>query len=604
MNYNNYLNTRVLKIKANVKYIFVDYFDTTCFRHIHSSQVYLQWARVLKSKFPELGIISDDELEAMRHQAHRLNGEKYHEKPYRETMEDLYRAISEKVRKSVDRETFVDACLRADVGVEIGCQYGNRRIIKFLRKEKAKGKKIFLVSDFYLPQEVYREFLVNIQCEDLFDKVYVSESFNRTKAHGDLYEFILQENGIDPQEVVMIGDSKHADVNMARKMGLQAIRYFPLRHKLWTNFSRLTKRDFSKHSIAAKFNDLYHHSSFGEYAIPLYYFSHQLSIAAKPLWGGQNELNFFARGGYFMKKAFDAYQETVQPDSQRVKTHYFLNSRKVVFLAKDAYGNKPGADANDYTLQKEYLLAHSQAGRFYMVDEGWYNHSQQTLSEMIDVDTYGYYLGSCRKEKVAHADRCHRKGLLFEMRDDDKTQSPFFGIFCTNRSMYEQLLSAPHGSVRKYKEIAEGEAKVEEKYDEREKYIYETYTRKLQELMLLNVKGLAAWNVGREIPLRELANLMLKSALFNNRKRCRFLNDLDKNMVDNCGGNQSFQVKGVKDVHINVLELITHPANYLGMMAKVQRKLVDKPFWLPSYYVIAAMVYGYIRFLNMLESEE
>lgn len=604
MNYIKCLNMKAVKTKADVKHVFVDYFDTTCFRHIHSSQVYLQWAKVLKTKCLELGTISDDELVAMRHQAHHLNGEKFREKPYRLTMEDLYRAISEKVRMSVDCATFVDACLRADVGVEIGCQYGNQEVIKFLRKEKEKGKKIFLVSDFYLPQAVYREFLVNIQCEDLFDKVYVSESFNRTKAHGDLYQYILQENGIAPQEVVMIGDSKRADVNMARKMGLQAIHYFPLWHKLWTNFSRLTNRDFSKHSIAAKFNDLYRHSSFGEYSIPLYYFSRQLSIAAKPLWGGVNELNFLARGGYFMKKAFDAYQEMVQPDDQRVKTHYFLNSRKVVFLAKDAYDNKPDADANDYTLQKEYLLAHSQDGRFYMVDEGWYNHSQQALSEMIDVDTYGYYLGSCRKEKIAHAGRCHRKGLLFEMRDDDKTCSPYFGIFCTNRSMYEQLLSAPHGSVRKYQEIANGEAKVEEKYDEREKYIYETYTRKLQELMLLNVKGLAAWNVGQENSLRELANLMLKSALFNSKKRCRFLNDLDKNMVDNCGGNQSFQVKGVKDVRINVLELITHPANYLGMMAKVQRKLVDKPFLLPPYYVIAAMVYGYIRFLNLFEKEE
>lgn len=169
--------------------------------------------------------------------------------------------------------------------------------------------------------------------------------------------------------------------------------------------------------------------------------------------GGQVELNFFARGGYFMKKAFDAYQSLLVPKEKMVAGHYFLNSRKVVFLAKDAYDGKTGADAKDYQLQKEYVEAHSYDGKFYMVDEGWYNHSQQTLSEMIDVDTYGYYIGSCRKEKVAHPNRCHRKGLLFEMRDDDKTQSPYFGIFCTNRSMYEQLLSAPHGSVRKYKAI-------------------------------------------------------------------------------------------------------------------------------------------------------
>lgn len=305
-----------------------------------------------------------------------------------------------------------------------------------------------------------------------------------------------------------------------------------------------------------------------------------------------------------MMKAFDAYQKLVLPSSEMVNTHYFLNSRKVVFLAKDAYENKEGADAFDFKLQKDYLLAHSCQDKFYMVDEGWYNHSQQMLTEMLGVETYGYYIGSCRKEKLPFGDRCHRKGLLFEMRDDDKTLSPFFGIFCTNRSMYEQLLSAPHGSVRKYKALKDGEVEVEEKYDEREKYIYEIYTRKLQDLMLVNIKGLAAWNIDTYISLRQLARLLLKSALFNNRKRCRFLNDLDKNMVDNCGGNQSFQVKGIKDVRINVLELLLHPANYLGMMAKVQRKIVGKPYLLPPYYLFASLAYCYIRLLNLFEHED
>ena len=318
------------------------------------------------------------------------------------------------------------------------------------------------------------------------------------------------------------------------------------------------------------------------------------------MWGGQIELNFFARGGYFMKKAFDAYQTLLTPIDHKVKTFYFLNSRKVVFLAKDAFEYKEGSDARDYDLQKEYLLAHCHDGKFFMVDEGWYNHSQQALSEMIDVDTYGYYIGSCRKEKVEHENRCHRKGLLFEMRDDDYTKSPYFGIFCTNRSMYEQLLSAPHGSVRKYKSIADGMVEIEEKYDEREKYIYERYTRNLQEMMLVNIKGLAAWHADRSMSVSQLANLMLKSALFNNRIRCRFLNDLDRNMVDNFAGNQSFQVKGIKDVRINPVKLFLHPAEYLGMMAKVQRKLVNKPILLIPYYILASMAYCHIRIIDFL----
>lgn len=593
-----------MKIYSNIKYIFVDYFDTTCFRHIHSSQIYLQWAKVLKTKFPILASLSDEKLVEMRHKAHHMNGEHFYEKPYHQTMEDLYSLLSDQVKLAESCSSFVESSLNIDVSVEIGCQYGNQKIISMLRKEKAKGKQIFLVSDFYLPMEAYHDFLVNLQCEDLFDKVYVSESFNKTKAHGDLYDYILKENSIKADEVVMIGDSTHSDMKMAREHGLHSIWYFPLRHKLWTNFSRLTKRDFSNSQLKKRFHELFHHSTFAEYAIPLYYFSGKLSEEMKPNMGGHVELNFLARGGFFMKKAYDAYQKLVMPLSEIIKTHYFLNSRKVVFLAKDAYKKMDGSDETDFTLQKDYLLAHSDHGKFYMVDEGWYNHSQQMLTEMLNIETFGYYIGSCRKEKLQYDDRCHRKGLLFEMRDDNKTLSPFFGIFCTNRSMYEQLLSAPHGSVRKYKSLKDGEVQVEEKYEDKEKYIYDTYTRKLQDLMLVNVKGLTAWNIDNHISLRLLSRLLLKSALFNSRKRCRFLNDLDRNMVDNCGGNQSFQVKGIKDVRINVVELLLHPANYLGMLAKVQRKIVDKSYLLPPYYILASFAYFYIRFLNLFENED
>lgn len=41
-----------------------------------------------------------------------------------------------------------------------------------------------------------------------------------------------------------------------------------------------------------------------------------------------------------MKKAFDAYQSLLVPKEKMVAGHYFLNSRKVVFLAKDAYDGK------------------------------------------------------------------------------------------------------------------------------------------------------------------------------------------------------------------------------------------------------------------------
>lgn len=249
-------------------------------------------------KFPELKEISLDEIVELRHRAHHKVGRKYEEAPYRLTMEMLYDLLGRRVKILVDKQSFVDESLNIDISVEIGCQYGNQEIIKMLRKEKAKCKKIFLVSDFYLPISAYKDFLINIQCQSLFDKIYVSESCNHTKVSGSLYKYILEENHIEHSDVIMIGDSKHADVKMAKAQGLQAIWYLPLRHKLWTNFSRITKRDFARHALKCKFNDLYHHSLFAEYAVPLYYFTQKLSKQMASVYGTV-ELNFFARGGYF-----------------------------------------------------------------------------------------------------------------------------------------------------------------------------------------------------------------------------------------------------------------------------------------------------------------
>lgn len=279
-----------MKINQKYKYIFVDYFDTTCFRHIHSFQIYHQWAKCMLVKIPELEEIPLDEIVDLRHRAHHIVGEKYEEAPYCQTMEMLYDLLGKRVKLLMDRQSFVEASLNIDISVEIGCQYVNQKIIKMLRKEKAKGKKVFLVSDFYLPGSAYNDFLVNIQCQDLFDKVYISESCNHTKASGSLYRYILEENHIKASEVVMIGDSKHADVRMAKAQGLGAIWYFPLRHKIWTNYSRITKRDFAKHALKSKFNDLYHHSTFAEYAAPLCYFSKSLSIEMATVGGGRLSL--------------------------------------------------------------------------------------------------------------------------------------------------------------------------------------------------------------------------------------------------------------------------------------------------------------------------
>lgn len=58
----------------------------------------------MRAKFPELGIISNDELVVLRHMAHHKNNKLYKEKPYLNTMSDLYDILQERIKLMVDRK--------------------------------------------------------------------------------------------------------------------------------------------------------------------------------------------------------------------------------------------------------------------------------------------------------------------------------------------------------------------------------------------------------------------------------------------------------------------------------------------------------------------
>ena len=81
---------------------------------------------------------------ALRHIAHHQNNELYKEKPYQTTMSDLYDILQGKIKLLMGRDTFINASYDIDVSVEIGCQYGNQKIIDLLRREKKKRKENLL----------------------------------------------------------------------------------------------------------------------------------------------------------------------------------------------------------------------------------------------------------------------------------------------------------------------------------------------------------------------------------------------------------------------------------------------------------------------------
>ncbi|WP_285815461.1 HAD hydrolase-like protein [Phocaeicola sartorii] len=449
-----------------------------------------------------------------------------------------------------------------------------------LKWSKKSGLKIYVVSDFYLPATCYNDFLLNAGCDGLIEDVFVSESINLTKRKGSLYPYVLEKTGALAEECVMIGDSRYSDVYMAEKNGIEGLWYFPLGHKIRTNISRKLKTDYSKNIFKSLSDYLYNNTCFEEYAFVIYSFAVKLFGYAKG--DSVKKMAFLSRGGYFLKQAVDTYLSFFGIDD--ISTLYCYNSRKACFKAKDS--------DEDRRLLYEYLKDFMDVDRLVMVDEGWYCHSQQFIGKYLNLSTIGYYLGTRGTEKI---DGGSRRGVVFNM-DTDGRHSRLYGVFCTNCSMYEQMLTSSEGSVQGYEFTSSGiEPVLKENNTESE--LYHNVIERWQKRMLLTIKGLCAWNVGCDINDKKLAKMILRTSLFAGRERCEFLNLIDKSLVDNCkGGLQTH--KNLKDVKISIGDFVVNPDMYLGQICKLQRKIYTNWFYNILYTIAAAGYYCYVRIVK------
>ena len=291
MKNNRYCSVKnLLRKTADKKVILVDFFDTLVFRRIHSYQVYIPWAKALLNRI-RLEDMNAEQLVGLRHQAISLLRKEYEEPPYSLVMGKVYDALE----CGISKQEFVNQALEADVSIELGCQYGNSHLIRFLREAKKRGQRIYVVSDFYLPQSAYKDFLVNAGCDDVIDGVFVSEDCNKTKSGGNIYPYVLESIGVSASDCVMFGDSRHSDVKQAEKNGIRGMWYFPLKHKIWTNMSRRLKMDYSNRIQPSLAGHLYKNTLYDEYAIVLFAFAQKLVAEVKK--DGVRKLAFVSRGG-------------------------------------------------------------------------------------------------------------------------------------------------------------------------------------------------------------------------------------------------------------------------------------------------------------------
>ncbi len=122
-----------------------------------------------------------------------------------------YRLESESVQWVMEKELEIEA--RCLVPIE-----SQSRRVKELHHE---GRRLLFISDMYLPSSFIQ---TQLQRYGLFltgDRLYVSGELSITKGSGKLFDYVLQKEGLAPDQLLHCGDNPHSDAFVPARKGIR-----------------------------------------------------------------------------------------------------------------------------------------------------------------------------------------------------------------------------------------------------------------------------------------------------------------------------------------------------------------------------------------------
>jgi FMN phosphatase YigB (HAD superfamily) len=137
------------------------------------------------------------------------------------TLAEIYRAAFPDLDDAA-----VSELSAAELGAEIRACVALPATVSLIRKAKARGLRVVVVSDTYLREAELRRLLAAALPADAYEaieRVWCSCDHGRSKA-GGLFKPVLDALGVRARDVLHVGDNPIADVEAARAIGANAVR--------------------------------------------------------------------------------------------------------------------------------------------------------------------------------------------------------------------------------------------------------------------------------------------------------------------------------------------------------------------------------------------
>ncbi len=126
------------------------------------------------------------------------------------TLDDIYMQILPKYVKYKEKELlFEERVLRK-----------HPTNYKLYQKALKQHKKIIVTSDMYLPTDFLRKILI-LNGYNEVEKLYISGDYNKAKYSGNLFQQILKDFNIQPEELLHVGDNESSDVIVPNRLNIK-----------------------------------------------------------------------------------------------------------------------------------------------------------------------------------------------------------------------------------------------------------------------------------------------------------------------------------------------------------------------------------------------
>lgn len=207
----------VLKV-ANGKTLSLDVWDTLLRRNCHPDETKLRSARALWLLLPDAHKLHPVDIYQIRRIAEATVADLEHE--YR-----LADVVREWLSLLGQEQAHAATMIEQEMAIELSCTSADNTLSSVLEQH---GSNSIVVSDFYMPADQLSRILEH-NGVTISGEIYVSCDYMKTKRSGEIFDIVLQKEGLSPPDIVHVGDRMDADVIKPRSRGLSAIQY----HNPW-----------------------------------------------------------------------------------------------------------------------------------------------------------------------------------------------------------------------------------------------------------------------------------------------------------------------------------------------------------------------------------